>query len=237
MAKSPSHCGVAIWCEELVMVDLGGFLGTTRTLVGGICCITSTTFAKTSAFGEVIPVAARIGVRWPATGFETRSRILRARLRQGMAQRLDHVSARARCEAAFVRRRVHRGRQPDEMRHYLERRILWIAAGTVDGNRVGAGALDRLTLADAHGEVDRICAVVRLICAFGMFHAAQAPWAASLPPDAGRDARPAVSTLAGVHAVVGVAAERVSQGPRVRAAVCDGRGRARDLARDPSAWT
>lgn len=90
---------------------------------------------------------------------------------------------------------------------------------------------DRLALADAHDETGRICAIVLLACAFGVYHAAKVPWAAALPPDAGRDARPAASTLTEIQALVGVGAERFPSGPRVRAAPADGRGRARERAR------
>lgn len=54
------------------------------------------------------------------------------------------------------------------------------------------------------------------------------PTAASVtPPDAEQNVRPAVSTLAEIQALVGVAAERLRSGPRVRAALADGHGRAR----------
>lgn len=55
-----------------------------------------------------------------------------------------------------------------------------------------------------------------------MRHAARVPLAASLPPDAGRDASPAVTTLAALQALVGVPAERVPQGPQVHVAMVDG---------------
>lgn len=91
--------------------------------------------------------------------------------------------------------------------------------------------MDRLALADVHDETDRICACVDFVCAFGVYHAATVRWAASLPPEAGRETSPAVTTLAEAQALVGMAAERVPQSPRVRVAIGDGRGRARERAR------
>lgn len=65
----------------------------------------------------------------------------------------------------------------------------------------------------------------------GVYHAAKVPWAASPPPDAGGDARPAVSLPASMQALVGVAAEHLQRGTQVGSAISAGRCRARANAR------
>lgn len=79
-----------------------------------------------------------------------------------------------------------------------------------------------------HDETERMCAIIFVMCALGIYHVAKLPWAAALPPDA---RRATVNSLSEVRAFLQVAAGRVPHSRRVQEALAAGRGRARERAR------
>lgn len=59
------------------------------------------------------------------------------------------------------------------MRHYLQCGVLWAAASAVSGNE--AGASERTAFGGTIDSAERICLVVRLVCAYSLHHAVKGP--------------------------------------------------------------
>lgn len=95
------------------------------------------------------------------------------------------------------------------MMHCLICEVLWSHAGAATSRDPGSGPLHRLALGPEVDRTARIAAVAQLICTYGLYHVVKVPWAARLPPEACRDAPPAVSSAAEVRAQAKVAAARI----------------------------
>lgn len=125
---------------------------------------------------------------------------------------------------ASVRVRVRWRRRRARARRHATLPAVRRAAGEVAAGMLGQSPADRLALGYLVDDAERIGAVARLICTFRFYHSVKVPWAAALPPDAGRDAPPAVAAIEGPREHVRVAAERISAKRRVEEAVAQVRG-------------
>lgn len=112
-----------------------------------------------------------------------------------------------------------------------------VAVRCVSGGEPGGGAEDRLALGPAVDATERIAAVARLVSVFLLDHVVEIPWAAALPPGAGRNAPQASQSEATLRALARVAAEQLPQTRVVREALARASGVARQSARGPAEWT